>query len=45
MNTIIELIGHIRKQIETRFSPGLRPQPCQRRRFEVQLEFPWQLKR
>jgi len=43
MNTIPALITHLRKLVENRLSPYLRPQPCRRRHFEVQLEFPWQL--
>lgn len=45
MNTFPSLVSHFRKLIETKISTYFRPQPCRRRRFEVQLEFPWHLKR
>lgn len=45
VNTSSPLFIKVRKLLEAKLSPYFRHQPVRRRRFEVQLEFPWHSKR
>jgi hypothetical protein len=45
VNSINPLWNKIRKAIENRFPGRLKPPAARRRRFEIQLEFPWDPKR
>jgi len=45
MNTLLPLWSKVRKVIEAHLADRFRPAPARRRRFEVQLEFPWHLKK
>jgi hypothetical protein len=45
MNMILPVLDKLRQAFEVRFAAYFKPQPSRRPRFEVQLEFPWQLKR
>lgn len=45
MNAIQPVVSKVRKILVTKLSPYLRQAPPPRRKVEIQLEFPWQLKR
>ncbi|MEX1116680.1 MAG: hypothetical protein WEB53_15650 [Akkermansiaceae bacterium] len=45
MNTLLPLLRKVQSLLEQRFPACQRPRPAQRRRIEIQLEFPWPPKR